>query len=215
MNNIPVVYEDEWLLIVDKPSGLLTVPTPKKEKRTLTSILNDEAKQKIPPAHVYPCHRLDRQTSGLIIYAKSRSMQQAMMEEFKQRRIKKSYIVFVRGRLSRPSGEITFPIEGRDAITRYRLLRAGSDFSVAEAHPLTGRTNQLRIHFARLGHPVLGEDKFAFRRDFRVKAKRLCLHALEVEFTHPILKRRMRVRAELPDYLAQLWNAVAPKEDKA
>ena len=83
--NIPIIYEDEWLLVADKPSGLLTVPTPKNEKRTLTSILN-----------LYPCHRLDRETSGLIIYAKDKSTQQKMMDEFRGRKVKKTYLAFVR-----------------------------------------------------------------------------------------------------------------------
>ena len=76
--NIPIIYEDDSLLVVDKPSGLLTVPTPKNEKRTLTSILG-----------LYPCHRLDRDTSGLIIYAKTKAVQEKMMDEFKERKVKK------------------------------------------------------------------------------------------------------------------------------
>lgn len=175
MSNIPVVYEDEWLLVVDKPSGLLTIPTPKKETRTLTSILN-----------FYPCHRLDRETSGLIIYAKFKSAQKKMMEEFKQKRVKKEYIAFVRGSPKQASGSIHYPIEGQEALTRYEVIEKRKNFVIVKVEPLTGRTNQIRIHFKQIGHPILGETKYAFRRDFLVKAKRLCLHASNLSFTHPM-----------------------------
>lgn len=187
--NIPVVYEDEWLLVVDKPSGLLVIPTPKNEQRTLTSILCR-----------HPCHRLDRETSGLIIYAKGKSIQKKMMEEFKQRMVNKKYIAFVQGRISQDEGRIKSPIEGMPAETKYKVIQRKKDFTVVEAMPLTGRTNQLRIHFKRIGHPILGESKFAFRRDFKLKAKRLCLHAAGLEFTHPIAGKYIRLSIDAPEY---------------
>ena len=185
--NIPIVYEDDWLLVVDKPSGLLTIPTPKKEERTLTSILG-----------LHPCHRLDRETSGLIIYAKGKGTQQKMMQEFHQRRVKKTYIVFVQGHPSKVQGEINNQIEGQSAITQYRVLSRRKDFSVLEVAPLTGRTNQIRIHFKQIGNPVVGETKFAFRRDFSLRFRRLCLHASSLEFIHPITKKKLSLSSDLP-----------------
>jgi len=111
-----------------------------------------------------------------------------MMEMFKTRKVKKTYIAFVKGVVSQNQGEIRSPIEGMTAITKYRVIQKRKDFTVVEAYPLTGRTNQLRIHFKRIGHPIIGETKYAFRRDFRIKAKRLCLHASGLEFIHPITK---------------------------
>lgn len=201
--NIPVVYEDEWLLIADKPSGLLVVPTPKNELRTLTSILNDDIKEKALPYRLYPCHRLDRGTSGLIIYAKGKSAQEKMTGLFKAKSIKKTYIAFVQGRLVRKEGEINKPIEGIHAFTRYKVLGEAQDFSVVEIYPLTGRTNQIRIHFKEVGHPIVGEDKFAFRRDFKLRAKRLCLHAQELQFTHPVTGRPVHVKAALAADMAR------------
>ncbi|MCX5712010.1 MAG: RNA pseudouridine synthase, partial [Candidatus Omnitrophica bacterium] len=93
-------------MIVDKPSGLLTIPTPKKEKRTLTSILDEYLKEKGSLALAHPCHRLDRDTSGVIIYAKGKSFQQKVMQLFKDRTVKKSYLVFVQGILASSQGEI-------------------------------------------------------------------------------------------------------------
>ncbi len=196
--NIPVLYEDAWFIILDKPSGLLTIPTPKRESRTLTSILDDDAKEKGASYRVHPCHRLDRETSGVIIYAKGKSPQQKMMHVFHERKVKKVYLAFVRGSMEHADGVITKHIEGAPAETRYRLLEKRNGYSVVEVYPVTGRTNQIRIHFGFAGHPILGETKFAFRRDFIVRAKRLCLHALSVEFIHPVTKQKVFVQAPLP-----------------
>ena len=190
--NIPIIYEDEWLLVVDKPSGLLVIPTPKKESRTLTSILG-----------LHPCHRLDRETSGLIIYAKSKSIQQKVMDQFRQKNIKKTYIAFVSGIPFKPEGEIKVPIEGATAITRYKVIEKRKDFAIVEVNPVTGRTNQIRIHFKSIGHSVLGERKFAFRKDFTIKAKRLCLHAQDLKFLHPVTKQYITLHSELPQDLKE------------
>jgi len=97
------------------------------------------------------------------------------------------------------------PIEGRSAITRYKVIQRRKGFTVLEALPQTGRTNQIRIHFKQIGHPILGETKFAFRRDFSIKAKRLCLHARDLEFMHPVLGKAIHVSIglakDLDDFL--------------
>jgi 23S rRNA pseudouridine1911/1915/1917 synthase len=201
--NIPIVYEDDWLLVVDKPSGLLTIPTPKKESRTLTSILNDDLIERKIAYRLHPCHRLDRETSGLVIYAKGKSVQEKMMEAFRARSIKKTYIAFVRGCPARTEGEMKNQIEGQPAQTKYKVISKKKDFSVVEALPVTGRTNQIRIHFKQLGHPILGETKFAFRKDFAIKAKRLCLHAQSLEFIHPVAHKFIRLTCGLPKDLQQ------------
>lgn len=198
INDISVTYEDNWLLIVNKPSGLLVIPTPKNEPRTLTRILNEDLKKKGLLYRLHPCHRLDRETSGLIIYAKGKSIQKKMMELFKLKKVKKTYVAYVLGRLTKNRGEMRYPIEGQTALTRYRVIQRRKDFSVVEATPLTGRTNQIRIHFKLIGHPIMGETKYAFRRDFKLKAKRLCLHAKKLEFTHPVTKNIISLTTKLP-----------------
>ena len=199
--NIPVIYEDDWLLAVDKPSGLLVIPTPKKETRTLTSILNEDLAERSKTYRLHPCHRLDRETSGLIIYAKGKSIQEKMMLEFKERKVKKVYIAFLQGHLFKEQGEIKKPIEGKNALTKYKVIQRKKDFTVVEIMPWTGRTNQIRIHFKDIGHPLVGETKFAFRRDFALKAKRLCLHAEALEFLHPITKKSVKLSTGLPEDL--------------
>ncbi len=196
--SVSLVYEDDWLVVADKPAGLLTIPAPGGSSRTLTGILNENLKAKGVSYRLHPCHRLDRETSGLIIYAKGKSVQQKMMDEFKKRTVKKTYLAFVQGRLDPPQGEINRSIEGRKALTRYRTLAREEGFTVAEVMPLTGRTNQIRIHFRHRGHPLVGETKYAFRRDFALRAKRLCLHAHALEFFHPVTGKLLRLSAPLP-----------------
>jgi 23S rRNA pseudouridine1911/1915/1917 synthase len=212
--NIPIIYEDDWLLVLDKPPGLLTIPTPRNEQRTLTSILNDDAREKGLSYRLHPCHRLDRDTSGLIIYAKGKSVQEKMMRLFRERGLQKKYIAFVRGAPASLQGRLTSPIEGKSAVTAYRVLERRKDFSVVEVSPVTGRTNQIRIHFKRIGNPVLGDTKFAFRRDFSVKAKRLCLHARHLEFIHPITGKSVSVDSPLAGDMENFLDQHLTKKDE-
>lgn len=189
--NIPVVYEDEWLLIVNKPQGLLTVPSAKKRGENLTDILKRKSS-------LYPCHRLDQETSGLVVYAKTNAVQKKMFVLFKERKIKKIYCAFVQGRIPKDKNLLNFPLEGKPAVTEYEVKERKRDFTVLEVIPHTGRTNQIRLHFKLIGHPLVGEKKFAFRRDYQLKANRLCLHARSLEFVHPVTKRLVAVSVDLP-----------------
>jgi len=200
-----IIYEDEWLIAADKPSGMLVIPTPKKETNTLTDLLNKDLDERGVEANAYPCHRLDRETSGVILYAKGKKAQQLMMDEFKKRAVKKRYIAFVQGAVRKDNDIIRKRIFNRNkkreepAETRYRVLERRKDFSVVEAEPVTGRTNQIRIHFKEIGHPLLGETVYAFRKDFKLKFKRVALHAASVEFTHPITKKKLKFDSSLPE----------------
>ncbi|MCM8757696.1 MAG: RNA pseudouridine synthase [Candidatus Omnitrophica bacterium] len=194
------LYEDKWLLILDKPSRLLSIPAPKKEK-DLTSIINEELKKKDITYRLHPCHRLDYSTSGLIIYAKGKSIQKKMMRLFKEGKVKKTYLAFVQGKLTLPDAKIDFPLEGKQAITKYSLIEQRKNFAIVEVFPLTGRRNQIRLHFKMIGHPIIGEDKFCFRKDFKIRFRRLCLHAKSLEFLHPITDKKIYVESELPSDL--------------
>lgn len=196
--NIPVVYEDDWLLVVNKPAGLLSVQAAGNGSRTLTGILNQDAQERNLNYRLYPCHRLDRQTSGLLIYAKTKGIEKKMADAFRDRKVHKEYIAFAHGKLPRPQGRISSAIEGKSALTKYKVIQQKSNYSVVEVVPVTGRTNQIRIHFKHIGHPLVGEDKFAFRKDFALRSKRLCLHAQELEFTHPVTGKDLCLRLALP-----------------
>mgnify|MGYP001589758660 CR=1 FL=1 len=122
------------------------------------------------------------------------------------RKLRKHISPFCKGRYLKNQGEIKKNIEGLSAITKYRVIQRSKDFTLVEVMPLTGRTNQIRIHFKEIGHPVVGETKYAFRRDFKLRAKRLCLHAKRLEFTHPITKKYIRIEADLPSDLKEFLN---------
>lgn len=199
---ISTIYEDQWLLIVDKPSGMLVIPTPKGESHTLTNILNEDLKKRNIPYRLHPCHRLDRDTSGLMIYAKGKSTQQKMMDEFKDKKVRKTYVAFVQDTPRPPQGEIKNIIQDGQAVTRYRVIEKKNGFSVVEVNPVTGRKNQIRLHFKKIGNPILGDDRFVFRRDFKIKAKRLCLHAKAIEFIHPVTGQMVRAESTLPEKMA-------------
>jgi 23S rRNA pseudouridine1911/1915/1917 synthase len=193
-----IIFEDDHLLVINKPSGLLVVPTPKNEKHTLTNMINKMLRERGLTQKTSPCHRIDRDTSGLIIYAKNHATLKKMEILFKQRQVKKKYIAYVRGWPHRAKGTLTYRLEGQPAETRYQVIKKLKGFSVVEVEPLTGRTNQIRIHFKKLGHPLLGERKFAFGKDFQVKLSRLALHAAGLRFNHPITGKKIDLTISLP-----------------
>jgi 23S rRNA pseudouridine1911/1915/1917 synthase len=205
-----IIYDDEYLMVVDKPAGMLVIPTPKKEKNTLTDLLNRELDKRGVEANAHPCHRIDRETSGLIIYAKGKKMQALMMDEFKNRAVKKSYIAFVHGTVKEKFGVIDNaifnPNKGRkeSAQTKFTVVGRHKDFTVVEAVPVTGRLNQIRIHMKRLGHPLVGESVFAFRKDFKLKFKRAALHASYLRFKHPATGEAVEFKSPLPEDMQML-----------
>ena len=218
LNAIRVLYEDDSVVVFDKPSGLLSVPTPKNERNTLVNRVNEQcAASGADP--LYLCHRLDRDTSGAIIFAKGKGNLDAMTEAFRQREVAKRYVAFVRGRPRPDVGEIRLPIKdfheqqsnrgrqapAKSALTRYKVVDARKKFSVVDVEPVTGRTNQIRIHFAKIGHPLLGERLYAFGKDFPVKFPRLALHACEITWRHPVLKKQITVTSELAEDMADFW----------
>ena len=202
-----ILFNDEYVVVIDKRAKLLAHPSYKKEKHTLTSILKDALGES-----VYPCHRLDRETTGIIIYAKAKDIQKNIMEQFRKGLVKKEYLAFVKGRPPKSKGlfdEYILDKEGarfgekkKRAKTYYRLVRNFGEFSLLKFIPLTGRTNQIRIHLAKHKIPILGERKYAYRRDFlvgskRVDFKRLALHASFISFIHPVSKKRVEIRIRL------------------
>lgn len=202
---IPVLYEDGNCLVFNKPAGLLVIPTDKNEEYSLDKIANQLHQGPVP---LFPAHRLDRDTSGVILFAKGREVQEKLMQFFKDKKVNKTYIAFVHGRVAEPRGKIRIPIKdfyqrkfakhlpAQSALTHYEVENYHKDFTVVRVMPITGRTNQIRIHFAKIGHPLVGEDKYAFRRDFALRFRRTALHALRLEF--PRLDGNGMIKAESP-----------------
>jgi 23S rRNA pseudouridine1911/1915/1917 synthase len=200
---VPVIYEDENCLVFNKPSGLLVIPTDKDEQHTLDRIANQQQ-----GGGLFPAHRLDRDTSGVILFAKGKECRDRLMQFFKEKKVHKTYVAFVHGRVQAPSGKIRIPIKdfhqrkfarhlpAQSALTHYEVEDYYKNFTVVKVEPITGRTNQIRIHFAKIGHPLVGEDKYAFRRDFELRFRRTALHAQRLEW--PSLDGGRMIRAEAP-----------------
>jgi 23S rRNA pseudouridine1911/1915/1917 synthase len=214
---VNVLYEDDSFVVFDKPAGLLVIPTEKNEKNTLIDVANRQYASADWKLH--PCHRLDRETTGAIIFAKGKGVQQKMMNLFQARQVKKIYIAFLQGKLKHHQGELRSAIRSFDdiklgkktpaqmSVTKYRLLRQARLFSVVEAEPVTGRTNQIRIQFKEIGHPLLGDRKYSFGKNFVLKFKRTALHALHIRWKHPVTHKDVNVHSPLPDDMEEFLSA--------
>jgi 23S rRNA pseudouridine1911/1915/1917 synthase len=199
-----ILFEDDCLLVVDKPAGLVVIPAANEKKLSLVELLNKKALEQDAAYRLHPCHRIDKDSSGIVIFAKGKKNQSIIMEQFRKGQVKKKYIVFVRGNLHNKEGTLVDYIKPfgkhttRKAMLRYWVLQEQQSWSVVEVELQTGRTHQVRIQFAQIKHPLLGERLYAFGRDFKTKFRRLALHAGEVSFYHPVQRKIIHLHAPLP-----------------
>ncbi len=202
-----VVYRDERLLVVEKPSGLLSVPGRGPQ---LADCVSARIQAEVPAALVV--HRLDRDTSGLMVMACDLAAQRELSRQFASREVEKLYIAIVSGAPSESQGTIDLPMrkdfdhpprhmidlaEGRPAQTLWRMIERDSAHSRWELRPLTGRSHQIRLHLATLGHPILGDNLYA-PPDVRAMSARLLLHAAGLWLNHPDDGRRMSWTSACP-----------------
>jgi RluA family pseudouridine synthase len=203
------LFEDDDFVVVDKPAGLVVIPSPKREARTLVSEINRQMRQDPQHPRVWPCHRLDRETSGAMLMAKGKKNQQRMMALFRQHAVHKTYIAFVHGRMPRGHGVFQGRVRSVDqqkhktaapkkpARTEYRVIRTYPRFTQVAVNLVTGRTNQIRIHFADAGVPLVGERKYAVAKHYPLKFRRVALHAFALEWLHPRTKKNIIVQSPL------------------
>lgn len=197
------LFQDEHLLIVNKPAGLLSVPGRGEDKQ---DCLSARIQQRFPDALVI--HRLDMATSGLMVFALGEAMQRELSRMFREREVSKRYVALVAGVLEIEVGEIDLPLivdwpnrpkskvdheSGKPSLTRYRLLGIEDGDSRVELEPITGRTHQLRLHLASIGHPIIGDTLY----DGRI-AERLMLHATHLAFVHPATSRALNFESDAP-----------------
>ena len=215
-SSLEILHRDEHVLVVSKPAGLLSVPTPDAPGDSLPEAL---ARAGI---RAWPVHRLDREVSGAVLFALDVGTRALLEDLFRERRITKTYWALAQGRLRPPDGAFHFPIleegafarvsaQGRKALTRYRTLAALPETTVAEVDLVTGRRNQIRLHFAHAGHPLVGERKYARGKDspVRIRSRRIALHAWKVAFAHPRTHAPLAIEAPLPDDLVELAERAA------
>ncbi len=200
---LTVVHEDRDMVVIDKPSGLLSVPGRVHADSALSRVAGDERR-------AYAVHRLDMDTSGLLVIALRRKAERALQQQFRERSVDKRYTAVVCGVVPDDAGEIDLPLSrlsthpprsvvdcaaGRPARTMYRVLTRQSDRTVLLLTPKTGRSHQLRVHLAHLGHPIVGDR---FYGGLQHPNQRLHLHAQRLSVDHPFDGRRMHFESPVP-----------------
>jgi 23S rRNA pseudouridine1911/1915/1917 synthase len=220
-HNLRIVHLDDAIVLVDKPSGLLSMGSEREKERTAHRILNEHlktlAKSRMQQAFIV--HRLDRETSGLMIFARSEFVQAALQRNWKT--ITKKYLAVVEGSPPKVQGTLKDNLlesksrrvhrvdaGGELAITHYRVIEKRPDKSMLELTLETGRKNQIRVQLAALGNPVIGDAKYGARTD---PAGRLALHSCELKFRHPLSGALMEFRSALPGRLKALIERRAPR----
>lgn len=199
--SVHVEFEDEHLLTVFKPSGVLTAPTPEGDRDTLWSFLS---KTRSP---LFVVHRLDLQTSGVLVFAKTKEANQRLSEIFRRHDLLRTYDVFVVGQYPKDEDSIRLPIKGKSAVTHLRVVKRSANLTRLEATLETGRTHQIRIHLSSLGHPVLGDPRYGARVAFQ--PPRMALHARLLQFEHPVTSELVRTEYALPEDLASWFAEIA------
>ena len=213
---IALVYEDKDLIVVDKPEGLLTVATEREKQRTVHALLTEYFRKGCGRSkkRMFVVHRLDRDTSGLVIFAKNEEIMERLKDGWKDN--VKKYAAVVHGLCEKGSGTITSYLaedsaytvhstrdaaKGKLAKTEYRVLKRVKKYSLLDVTLVTGRKNQIRVHLASIGHPIVGDTKYGRPDD---KQPRMALHARSITFTHPINRKRLSFTSEVPEFFTKL-----------
>ena len=216
---VSLLYEDADVLVVDKPCGFLTMGTERDKSRTVHSILNDYVRKGNPKSRnrVYIVHRLDRDTSGILLFAKSESAKLFLQSDWDN--TTKIYLTVVSGHLTPPQGTISSylaenaalmvystpdPARGKLSQTAYTLVKEQKGLSLLRIHLLTGRKHQIRVHLAEKGHPVVGDRKYGRGH---ASGANLALHACSISFTHPVSGARLRFETQIPGLFTRLVGA--------
>ncbi len=210
---LKVVFEDDYLIVVEKKAGLLTVATmPESRESTVFSVLKTYVRKSNPRNGIFVVHRLDRETSGLLVFAKNRELQQFMRDNWRQVVTNRAYVALVEGAVPQTEDTIVSWLTenpkttrvyssftdngGKKSITRYKKLDFNDNFSLLELHLETGRTNQIRVQMAGIGHPVVGDRKYGFGAS--PVMDRLALHAYSLAFEHPVTHQPMSFEVPVP-----------------
>lgn len=196
---LKIIHEDQYLIVVEKKEGLLTVSTGNSEETTAFSILKYHVKKSSPTNRIYVVHRLDRETSGVLMFAKTREIQLALQENWHRVINKRIYVALVEGKVEKESGSIStwltenekslkihstpYDNGGQQAVTHYRVVKSNENFSLLEIELETGRKNQIRVHMESIGHPIVGDKKYG---SYTTPIGRLGLHARILAFIHPM-----------------------------
>lgn len=214
---LKIVYEDAYLIVVEKKEGLLSVNTERQKERTAVSILNEYVKRSNRNAQVYIVHRLDRDTSGLMMFAKDERTQHTLRDNWQDIVFDRRYVAVVAGEIERNAGMVrswltdrklyvySSPVDdgGKEAITHFHTIKRGNGYSLMEMVLETGRKNQIRVHMQDLGHPIVGDGRYGIE-DVN-PLNRLALHAFKLCFYHPVTKQEMHFETPYPGEFKRLF----------
>lgn len=215
-NGLAIIHEDRDVVVVDKPPGLLTMGTDTEKSRTAYFILTDYIRKGFAKSkrRIFIVHRLDRDTSGILIFAKSEEAKLCLQSQWKE--TKKKYLAVVHGKCERRSETITTYLaenkaygvystsdtrNGKLSHTAYKVLKETKDFALLEVDLLTGRKHQIRVHLAGIGHPVVGDQRYGKGNKAH---KRLALHARSISFRHPFSGKQLTFETKVPVYFNKL-----------
>lgn len=207
---VHIIYEDSELIAIDKPAGLLSVATDAERGRTACRMVSDYVGRAERGARIYVVHRLDRDTSGVLLFAKNERLKLALQEDWNERALRREYAAVVEGRLAEKSGTLRSRLRqnaamrvysdasgktGQEAVTDYRVAAEGAKYSLLSIRLETGRKNQIRVQMEEIGHPVAGDRKYGAATD---PLKRLALHANALEIIHPFTGARLCFETDIP-----------------
>lgn len=217
---LKIVYEDAYLIVVEKKEGLLSVNTDRQKERTAVTILTEYLRRSNRNARAYIVHRLDRDTSGILMFAKDEKTQNVLRDHWKEIVYDRRYVCVVAGEMEQSVGNVrswltdrklyvsSSPVDdgGKEAITHFRVIKRANGFSLVEVKLETGRKNQIRVHMQDLGHPVIGDGRYGFE-DLN-PIGRLALHAFKLCFYHPVTNERLEFETPYPPEFKRLFAQV-------
>ncbi len=214
---ISIVYEDAYIIVIDKHSGVLSIATPGQKSKTAYYMLSSHVKSRGSSNKIFVVHRLDRETSGLMMFAKNEKVQRILQSNWHDIVSERTYVAVVEGIPQEKKGEIVSylyeskalkvhstqdPESGNKAVTRYEVIRSGRGYSMLKVDLESGKKNQVRVHMQDIGHPVAGDKKYGARTN---PIGRLALHARVLAFRHPISGEPMRFETPVPRKFSRLF----------
>lgn len=215
-SKLPIIYEDDDLIVINKPSGLLSIASDNEKSSTAYRMLSDYVQQKDKHNRIFVVHRLDEDTSGVLMVAKNVKIQQALQAKWNDIVSKRGYYAIVEGVMEKESDTIKSylkknsqnlmysskkPGDGQLAITHYKVIKTNGTYSLLDVNIDTGRKNQIRVHLGEKGHHIIGDDKYGQPSN---PIKRLGLHAYALEFTHPFTGKKVKFLAPMPKSFDEL-----------
>lgn len=211
---LEIVYEDSYFIAVNKKSGLLTIANKNERERTLYREVSDYVKKQHKSNKIFIIHRLDKDTSGIVLFAKSYEIKEKMQQEWNA--VRRLYIALVEGKVKKDNDTIKSYIaetktlysystnhkkSGKLAITEYKKINANNQYTMLEINILTGRKNQIRVHLSDIGNPIVGDKKYNSKKN---PIRRMCLHAYKMEFIHPKLNKLITLETKMPKQFEKL-----------